>query len=543
MPSNPSYDPSIRTLINSCKNIHHLSQLHARIIHKGLEQDHFIISQILTISPSLSYSTSIFNRLVNPSTILYNILLKNHSRKSHFDEAMSLFVRMKRSDNAHPDKYTYPTLITACSRLQDGFFIHGSAIRCGFSEDLFFGSSLVDFYGKCREIVSARKVFDEMPVRNVVTWTAMLVGYGNVGDWGSCKEVFDEMPVKNLMSWNAMIMGLVKAGDLCGARKLFDEMPERNIVSFTVLIDGYAKSGDMASARDLFDKAKDKDIVAWSALISGYAQNGQPNEAVRIFLEMEAKNVRPDEYIMVSLMSACSQLGNSDLAKWVDSYLSKSAVDTRRGHVMAALIDMNAKCGNMDRAKRLFGEMPSRDLISYCSMIQGLSIHGCSKEAVELFDKMLNENLIPDEAAFTVILTACSRGRLVEEGWHYFATMKNKYAMVPSPDHYACMVDLLSRSGQLEAAYELLNTVPVEPYASAWGSLLGACKLYGEVELGKHVAKRLFELEPENSGPYVLLSSIYAAADQWLEYSVVRDKMKERGIKKLPGFSLLQQER
>ncbi|XP_065857621.1 putative pentatricopeptide repeat-containing protein At5g37570 [Euphorbia lathyris] len=546
MPSNSISDPSIRTLLNSCRNIHHLHQIHARIIHKGLEQDHYLISQLLTLSSSVSYSTSIFHRLLRPSTLLYNILLKIYSRKSQFDDTISFFIRMKRSENAQPDKFTYPSLITACSiefRLKEGGFVHGSAIRCGVSDDLFFGSSLVDFYGKCKEIVCARKVFDEMPVRNVVTWTAMVVGYVNVGDWDNSKKVFDEMPERNSTSWNVMIGGLVKAGDLCNARKLFDEMPERTIVSYTVMIDGYAKTGDMASARALFDKATEKDIVAWSALISGYVQNGQPNEAMKIFLEMESLNVKPDEYIMVSLMSACSQSGNSDLAKWIDSYLIQSSIDTRRGHVMAALIDMNAKCGNMERATTLFEEMPTRDLISYCSMIQGLSIHGCAKQAVELFDRMLNEKLTPDEAAFTVILTACSRGRLVKEGWYYFETMKNEYAMVPSPDHYACMVDLLSRSGQLEAAYELLNAVPVEPHASAWGSLLGACKLYGEVELGKNVAKRLFELEPENSGPYVLLSSIYAAADQWLEYSVVRDQMKERGVRKLPGYSLLQQER
>ncbi|KAF2307681.1 hypothetical protein GH714_030790 [Hevea brasiliensis] len=513
MPLKSPSNASIRTLINSCKTIGHLYQLHALIIRKGLEQDHFLVSYLLNRSNSVSYALSIFDRLLTPSTLPYNILLKIYSHKSHFDDTLSLFIRMKRSEYAWPDKYTYPSLIRSCSnecRLKEGEIFHGSAIRCGVSDDIYVGSSLVDFYGKCKEIFSARKAFDEMTERNVVSWTAIVVGYANVGDMDNATRMFVQMPERNLTSWNAMIGGLV---------------------------------GDMASARALFEKSPERDIIAWGALISGYAQNGQPNEAVKIFLEMESMNVKPDEYIMVSLMSVCAQVGSLDFAKWVDCYLCQSSIDKGQTHVIAALIDMNAKCGNMDRAKKLFEEMPKRDLISYCSMIQGLSIHGCAEEAVGLFNRMLNERLIPDEAAFTVILAACSRGGLVKEGSHYFETMKNKYSIVPSPDHYACMVDLLSRSGQLKAAFELLNSMPVEPHASAWGALLGACKLYGEVELGEVVARRLFELEPKNSGSYVLLSSIYAAAEQWQDFAIVRDKMRERGFRKIPGRSWISHNR
>ncbi|KAJ6745987.1 PENTATRICOPEPTIDE REPEAT-CONTAINING PROTEIN [Salix koriyanagi] len=209
------------------------------------------------------------------------------------------------------------------------------------------------------------------------------------------------MPERNLPSWNALISGLGKAGDLSGARKMFDEMVERNVVSFTVMIDGYAKAGDMASARALFDEAPEKDVVAWSALISGYSRNEQPNEAVKIFYEMVSMNVKPDEFIVVSLMSACSQLGNPDLANWVDSYLSQTSIDIRQAHVLAALIDMHAKCGNMEKAVKLFEDMPSYDLIPCCSLIQGLSIHGRGVEAVELFNRMLDEGLTPDTVAFT----------------------------------------------------------------------------------------------------------------------------------------------
>ncbi|KAL5545775.1 hypothetical protein UlMin_005462 [Ulmus minor] len=536
---NPNF---ISILLNSCKSTTHLHQIHAQIISRGLEQDHFLLTQFLCLSNNLcglSYSSTVFDRILLPSTFLWNVLIKGYCEKSCFDDTISVFVRMKREEGV-PDRYTYPSLIKVCAgekRVREGRAIHGSAVRCGVELDLFVRTCLIDFYGKCMEIVCARKVFDEMTERNVVSWTALVVGYVVAGDIVEAKRVFDEMPQRNVASWNAMIRGFVKAGELGRARRIFDEMPKKNVVSFTTMIDGYAKAGDMGSARFLFDQAPDRDIVAWSALISGYAQNGQPREAVDMFFEMISRNVEPDEFILVSLMSACSQEGSLKLAKWVDNYVVQSSIDLRRPHLRAAFVDMNAKCGNIERAASLFEQMPKPDVYSYCSMMQGFSIHGRGEQAVSLFNRMLNEGLIPDEVAFTVILTACSRAGLVEEGWHFFESMKNKYCIVPSPDHYACMVDILSRSGRLRTAYELLKSMPVEPLVSAWGTLLGACKLHSDIELGKLVADRLFELEPQNAGTYVLLSNIYAAAGQWLDVSLVRKTMKERGINKIPGCS------
>lgn len=447
---------------------------------------------------------------------------------------------MMRSGNAVPDKYTFPSLVKACSNelaLTEGWAIHGLIVKYGTDRDVFVGSSLVDMYGKCREIKCARKVFDEMCVRNEVSWTAMIVGHVNGGHVVEAKKLFDEMPVRNLASWNAMIAGFVRFGDLKSARQLFDEMPDRNVISFTTMIDGYAKAGDMASARVLFEQSPFRDIFTWSALISGYSQNGQPNEAVKIFIKMQSMNVKPDEFIMASLMSACSQIGSLELAKWVDSYVSQSSLDLSRAHVLAALVDMNAKCGNMDRATTLFEQMPKRDLISFCSMIQGLSIHGHGTQAVSLFDRMLSDGLTPDGIAFTVILTACSHAGLVEEGCRIFYSLINDYSLVPSTDHYACMINLLGRSGNLKAAYDLLKSMPVEPHAGAWGALLGACKLHCDIELGEKIAARLLKIEPQNAGNYVLLSNMYAAEDRWSDVTLIRNKMNERGLRKIPGCS------
>ncbi|XP_062115476.1 putative pentatricopeptide repeat-containing protein At5g37570 [Humulus lupulus] len=543
LPNNlPNSFLSIPALIKACKTPTHLQLVHAHIVRRGLEQDHSLISQFIGLSQALStlsYSASVFDRVFSPNTFLWNVFIKGCCQKSCSAETVSVFIHMKREE-AVPDRYTYPSVIKACAsegKIREGRTLHGSVLRCGVECDAFVSTSLIDLYGKCKEIGCARKLFDYLFEKNVVTWTAMVVGYVIAGDLGEARKLFDEMPQRNVASWNAIIGGFVKLGDLGSARKIFEEMAEKNVVSFTTLIDGYAKSGDMASARVLFDRAPYRDIVAWSALISGYAQNGQAREVVNIFIEMDSCNVKPDEFIMVSLMSACSQEGCLELAKWVDNHVTRSSVDLGQVHVLAALVDMNAKCGNIERAKNLFEQMPKHDLISYCSLMQGLSIHGCGEQAVSLFHMMLNEGLIPDEVGFSVILTACSRSGLVEDGRQLFHLMKNEYSIAPSQDHYACMVDLLSRSGRLKEAYEILSSMPMEPSSASWGALLGACKLHCDVELGELVASRLIELEPQNAGNYVLLSNIYAATDRWLDVSLVRRKMREKSVKKIPGRS------
>ncbi|XP_039045223.1 putative pentatricopeptide repeat-containing protein At5g37570 [Hibiscus syriacus] len=445
-----------------------------------------------------------------------------------------------KTEGGLPDKYTYPLVIKACSsevKVWEGKMVHGLALKGGCKKDVFVGTNLIDFYSKVKDVLNAKKVFDELPERNVVSWTALVVGYVNVGDFVEAKRVFDLMPERNVTTWNVLMHLMVKTGDLMNARKMFDDMPERNVISYTTMIDGYAKAEDMASAMHLFEQAPERDVVAWSAMISGYEQNGQPNEAVRMFVRIWEMDVKPDKFILVSLMSACSQVGNLELAKWIDSYLSGSDIDVSQKHVLAALIDMNAKCGNMEKAAKLFEEMPKRDVVAYCSMIQGLTIHGQQAQAIQLFNRMINEGLVPDEVAFTIILNACSSAGNVEEGWNYFKIMKNDYCIVPTPDHYACMVDLLSRAGRLKAAYDLLKSMPVEPHAGAWGALLGACKLHCDVELGKLAAAKLTELEPLNAANYVLLSNIYANAEQWVNVAHVRNKMKEQGLRKVPVCS------
>lgn len=367
------------------------------------------------------------------------------------------------------------------------------------------------------------------------------MAYVYSGDIAAARKLFDGMPRRNIVHWNAMVDGYVKCGDLDGARRLFDEMPERTAIACTSLIGGYAKAGKLETARSLFDKLEDRDVCSWSAMISGYAQNGYPGEALRIFYDFREQGIYPDELLVVALMSACSQIGDITLAGLVEDYIAKYSINMKNIHVLSGLVNMNAKCGNLERANVLFESMPARDVFSYCSMMQGHCLHGSASKAVELFSRMLSEGLSPDDAVFTIVLTACSHAGLIDEGKKYFDMMKNIYSIVPSGEHYACLVSLLGRSGMLRDAYELIKSIPGKPHPGAWGALLGGCKLHGDIELGKIAANKLFEIEPENAGNYVSLSNIYANTDRWGDVSDVRAEMSVKGVSKIVGRTLVLQ--
>lgn len=198
---------------------------------------------------------------------------------------------------------------------------------------------------------------------------------------------------------------------------------------------------------------------------------------------------------------------------------------------------MYSTCGNVEQARREFDRMNDRDVISYTTLIIALADHGMVKEALDLFSKMQSEEIAPNQVTFIGVLNACSHAGLIEEGYQYFELMIRGFGIKPIIEHYACMVDLLGRAGLVEKAYNLLMENEDAADAKIWGSLLAACKVHGNYELGEIAARRLFEIEPENTGNYVILASTYAATNKWHDAERVRKMMSEKGLRKSPGCS------
>lgn len=352
----------------------------------------------------------------------------------------------------------------------------------------------------------------------------------------TARKLFDGMSERNVITWNAMVVGYVNAGELAMAKAVFDRMPSRNLVSWTVLIVGYCKGCLLDEARELFERMPSKNLVSWSVMITGYSQSGRPEEALGLFREMERMGVAPDAATMTGVISAAAQLGKSDLANWIGSYVERKGIE-RNERVLTALVDMHSKCGNVAQALCLFDEIPNRDAFSYAALINGLASHGHGEKALEIFRRMRAERIMPDHITFVGVLSACSHAGLVDEGLEFWESMVYDYGILRGPDHYACIVDMLSRAGRLEEAFEMICRMPAGPHAGALGALLAGCKTYCNLEIAESIAEKLFELEPENTGNYILLSSIYASREQWEDAARVRKMMKENCSIKSPGSS------
>ncbi|KAG9441964.1 hypothetical protein H6P81_017818 [Aristolochia fimbriata] len=305
------------------------------------------------------------------------------------------------------------------------------------------------------------------------------------------------------------------------------------------LVDMYAKCGLVDAARLVFDAMPDRDLVSWTAMISGYAHNGSNTETLEFFNVMRSSGLKPSRVGLLSALLACGRLGALRKGEWLHGYVIQTGFETDI-LVVTAVIDMYAKCGNLDLAKCLFDQTTGKDVVCWSAMVAHYGIHGLASQAIGVFTEMVNAGVKPNQVTFTSLLSACSHSGLLEEGQRYFDSMNKEYGVTPQLNHHACMVDLLGRAGKLLEAEQLIQTMPVQPDSSIWGSLLGASRIYGKIDLAERVADRIFELNPTQSGYYVLLSNIYATKSRWKDVERVRQLMVGRGVNKVQGFSLIE---
>ncbi|PKI41251.1 hypothetical protein CRG98_038363 [Punica granatum] len=331
-----------------------------------------------------------------------------------------------------------------------------------------------------------------------------------------------------------------RGGDVPSARRLFDEMPQRSLVSLTSMITCYAKHGEMGKARWLFDEMPERDVVCWNVMIDGYAQNGFPNEALVMFRSMmsDAK-LRPNEVTVLAVLSACGQMGALEMGRWLHSFIENSKIRDNL-HLETALIDMYSKCGSLEDARLVFEWMNKKDVVAWNSMISGYAMHGFSRDALATFDEMRRLGINPNDVTFIGVLNACGHTGMVREGRMLFNMMKDKYGIEPKVEHYGCLVNLLGRAGHLEEAYDLVKGMRPEPDIVIWSSLLGACRLHDDLALGEEIAELLLEQNPASSGTYALLSNIYANSGNWIEVARIRGMMKSKGVVKEKGCSSIE---
>lgn len=382
-----------------------------------------------------------------------------------------------------PNHITFITLLSACTDftlegLRFGVSIHALVRKLGLDTD------------------------------NVMVGTALVKMYSKFGRLDLAWLIFDEMRVKNPVSWNAMIDGCMKNGKVGEAIMLFDQMPAR-------------------------------DAISWTCMIGGFVKKGCFEQALEWFREMQLAGVEPDYVTIISVLAACANLGAFGLGLWINLYVIKRDFKDNI-KINNSLIDMYSRCGCIHLSRQVFEQMPERSLVSWNSMIVGLALNGHAEEALGFFNLMCREGFRPDGVSFTGVLTACSHSGLVDEGLQFFDIMKRTYKTSPRIEHYGCLVDLYSRAGRLEDALNVIAAMPMKPNEVVLGSLLAACRTHGDVGLAERIMKYLLKVDPGTDSNYVLLSNIYAAVGRWDGASKVRMKMKALGIHKKPGFSSIE---
>ncbi|XP_058075553.1 pentatricopeptide repeat-containing protein At1g08070, chloroplastic-like [Magnolia sinica] len=539
--------PKLYNLLQTCASLDALKQLHGLAITTSLSSNLLIISKILALSATstfsdLDYAREIFHSIENPTTHAWNSMIRGLSASSFPERALSTYARMLVSGR-FPDNFTFPFLLKSCSFLQalaQGESVHVHVIKHGFDKDAFVQSALIHMYGKCGRIQCAHKVFDEILVKNVVVWTTMINGYVRIGGFKEAIELFREMGSENVRPDEVTLASVLTAcaslGDLELGRWIHGLLGEKDVVLATALTDMYAKCGSIENAHEVFSRAPQRDLVLWTVMISGYVRCNCFREAFELFREMILENFKPDEAILANVVSGCARSGDLDMGKWIHHYIELHGVDYSI-MIGTALIDMYSKCGEIDVAYQLFKRMQETNVCSWNAMMGGLAMHGEANRALDLFAQMQGFGVEPDEVTFICILTACNHVGLVDKGQHFFNCMSGVHGIEPKLEHYACMVDLLGRSGHLREAEELIKSMPMKPDAVVWGALLSASRVHHNVDLAERAAELLLVLEPYNHGIYVLLSNTYSASKRWQDADKVRELMKLRGIKKTRGCS------
>ncbi|GMP49933.1 hypothetical protein CsSME_00016744 [Camellia sinensis var. sinensis] len=525
-------------------------QLHAQLICIGYPLCTFLTNHLLTLYAKcgqLDHSVQLFDKMPHRNLVSWTTMISGFSQNTKFLEAIRIFCQMRMASET-PTQFAFSSVIQASTSLGSselGRQMHCLALKCGFGYELFVGSNLADMYSKCGTIVDACKVFEEMPYKDEVSWTAMIDGFAKNGDFEEALLAFKRMMFEDVVIDQHLLCSTLGA---CGALKAFNFGKsihssvvklglELDLVVGNALIDMYSKVGDMESASNVFAIGfEGRNVVSYSSLIDGYVEKDQIEKALDVYLELQRRGIKPNGFTFSSLIKACADQAALEQGNQLHAQVVKFNFD-RDPFVSSALIDMYGKCGLLDHSIQVFEEIEYPTEFAWNLLVNVFAQHGWGKDAMKTFDKMIVNGVKPNAITFISLLNGCSHAGLVEEGLNYFHSMEKAYGITPRSEHYSCVIDLLGRAGKLKEVEEFINSMPFEPNAFGWCSYLGACKLHGDKERGKLAAEQLMRLEPENSGAHVLLSNIYAKEQQWDDVRSVRKMMRDGNVKKSPGYS------
>ncbi|XP_042061804.1 pentatricopeptide repeat-containing protein At5g66520-like [Salvia splendens] len=477
-------------LTQHCRILNQLKIIHANLVKCPFSADIATFTSLLSDAATsssitlFSYACVIFQNLRSRTTFQYNTVIRGFVQSNQPIKAILCYKDMMR-DGLIKNNYTFTPLVKACSMVSQeferiGLLVHANIFKLGFGSDLFIASALIEFYALNLDMGTAEELFGEIPVRDVVMWTTMVDGYG-------------------------------KIGDIKKARELFDKMPERNVIS-------------------------------WSSIIAAYSRKSDFREVLCLYKTMENLSLKPNESVLVSALTACAHLGALSQGLWIHSYAKKCRY-VSNPILATALVDMYSKCGCVDLALTVFEENREKDCRAWNSIISGMALHGDAKKSLKLFNDMVLSGTRPTDATFVAVLTACTHARMVQEGLSLFESMTRVYKIEPKIEHYACVVDLLARSGEIEKAEKFIedNIHGIgEGDGNVWGALLGACRIHGKVDIGNRLWIKLADKGIADYGIHALAYNMYRESGWVHEAKNIRRQIETKQMRKKPGCSTVE---
>lgn len=502
----------------------------------------------------LESAKKVFDAMPERNPVSWTLMITRFMQMGSSMDAIELFSDML-VEGFVPDRFTFTSCLSACSELgllHIGRQLHSWVVKTGLSLDVCVGCSLVDMYAKSTadgSMDDSRKVFDRMREHNVMSWTAIITGYVQKGgrDFEAielyCRMITEGRVQPNHFTFASLLKACgnlfnPRLGEQIHVHAMKLSLTEVNCVGNS-LISMYAKMDRMEDARKAFEFLFEKNLVSFNALVDGYTRNMVSDEAFGVFNQIENASVGADAFTFASLLSGAASIGAVGKGEQIHARLLKAGFSSNLC-VCNALISMYTRCGNIEAGYQVFGEMGARNVISWTSIITGFAKHGFANRALDLFEQMLDFGVKPNEVTYIAVLSACSHAGLVDEGRRHFNSMLKEHRIRPRMEHYACMVDVLGRSGCLDEAMEFIKSMPFTPDALVWRTLLGACGVHGDAELGKHAAEMILEQEPDDPAAHVLLSNLYASRGQWGDVAKIRKGMKERNLVKEAGCSWIE---
>lgn len=422
----------------------------------------------------------LFDQMPERDVVSWNTMIIGYAQSGAFGEGLRFYKELRRLSIGYSE-FSFAAVLTICVKIEELKLtrqVHGQVLVAGFLSNVVISSSVVDAYAKRGEMSGAGRLFNEMKVRDVLTWTTLVSGYAKWGDMETASKLFNEMPVKN--------------------------------------------------------------TVSWTSLIAGYARNGLGHKALELFTRMMVLCIRPDQFTFSSCLCACASIASLKHGKQIHCFLIRTNFRPNI-IVTSSLIDMYSNCGSLEVGRRVFDLTDNRqDSVLWNTMISALTQHGYDEEARQIFHDMVRSNVKPDRITLVIILNACTHLGLVQEGLRYFESMTCDHGIVPKQEHYACLIDLLGQDGYFDHLMNKFEKMPRMNNSHLQNGLLDVCRIHKNIVLGRKAAVELIDLDPQSSAAYVLLSSIYAALGKGELVEKVRRLMNEKQVKKEQAISWIE---